>query len=235
MLKIFRRKKEEKTKPKLKIYRKFKRKVKKLLVSNLMTTDIIGVSRDSTLDQVVDLFLSKNISGTPVISHGNLIGEISKTDILKLVGAENLRDIGDEMRRRLEGMRVSEVMKRPICILEQATVEQAEKTMKKYSISRLIVLDKEKKLVGIITKTDLVKGISKEKIAKRISTTIDSMLEILEKKVAMDVKKLSKTLGVSSDLIEEWAKILEESGLIKIEYPAFGKPILRWKKSKIIE
>jgi CBS domain-containing protein len=237
LLRFFRRKKlkpEKIKKKKVKIYRKVYRKRKKILVSQLMTPNVICVDKNSTLDQVVDLFISKNISGAPVIKKGKLLGEISKTDILKLVNVKSLEEIDEEKMRKLEKMKVSEIMKKPICIRENATIEQVKEKMRKYGIHRLLVLDKKKKLVGIITATDLARGVSKEKISKTISTTIDKMLEIVERKGAIDIKSLSKILEVSPEVIEEWAKILEENGLIKLEYPALGKPILRWTKTKII-
>ena len=43
------------------------------------------------------------------------------------------------------------------------------------------------------------------------------------------IPKLSKELGIKTDIIEEWAKILEEHDLIEIEYPFVGSPKLKMK------
>jgi predicted transcriptional regulator len=101
--------------------------------------------------------------------------------------------------------------------------------MDKFKIRRLLVIDNKKRLVGIITRTDLLKGESKEKIKEKIYTKIDEMVKMVEKE-NLDVSTISKKLNVPENLVEEWAKILEENGLIEINYRAIGTPILKFKK-----
>ena len=49
-----------------------------------MNTDIISVDYDDDLAKTGKLLLEKNINGAGVLSgHGNIIGIISKTDIIK--------------------------------------------------------------------------------------------------------------------------------------------------------
>ena len=38
---------------------------------------------------------------------------------------------------------------------------------------------------------------------------------------------MSKTFNISKKQVEDWARILEERGLIKIYYPLIGDPELR--------
>ena len=66
-----------------------------------------------------------------------------------------------------------------------------------------------------------------------IETTIDKLIDIIDKRGTVTTLDLSKELNVSMDRIENWAKILEDSGLINIEYPLIGPSKLRkkeWKK-----
>ena len=66
-----------------------------------------------------------------------------------------------------------------------------------------------------------------------IETTIDRLINILEKRGSVSTIDLSKELGVSIERIESWAKIFEDRGLIDIEYPLIGSSKLRkkeWKK-----
>jgi len=216
-------------KPKIKLKRRKKVERKVLLVSDLMTRNIIPVYSTQNLSEVAKLFIDKNISGAPVLDKNLFVGEISKTDILKIVGKDDTSKLTKEDFEKLEKVFVYEVMKRPICILEKETVEKAKKMMDKFKIRRLLVIDKNKRLVGIITRTDLLKGESKEKIKEKLYTKIDEMVKMIEKE-SLDISTISKKLNVPENLVEEWAKILEESGLIEINYRAIGSPILKFKK-----
>ena len=62
-------------------------------------------------------------------------------------------------------------------------------------------------------------------IGATIETDIDRILNMVTTNVS--IGKIAKETGMKEDHIEELARILEEHGLIKIEYPAIGKPVLR--------
>ena len=115
--------------------------------------------------------------------------------------------------------------------------------MEKYGIKRLFVIDgkehllffnRKNYLVGIITKTDLLKGVVKEKIKKTVHTTIDEMLNLLEKGPT-NFSKISKLLEIPENLVEDWAKILEDHGLVEISYPVVGSPVLKLKSLEILK
>jgi CBS domain-containing protein len=202
---------------------------RKIAVSDLMTRRFFSVSPSATLDEVVGIFISKNISGAPVLDKKFFIGEISKTDILNLAQKSSLIDLSPEDKKMLSSIRVADVMKKPICIYQTAPIEEAEKMMAKHKIRRLLVLDKRKNLVGIITKTDLVKGKSKEEIKEMVFTKVDDMMAILERKGRETFKSLSIQLEVPESLVENWCKVLEDHGLVEIEYPAIGNPSVKLK------
>jgi CBS domain-containing protein len=240
--KLFRRKRKEerkirrkpKIKPKkvrriVKIRRRLKPEKKKTLVSELMTRNIISVSPYSTLEEVVEIFKSNKISGAPVLDKNFFIGEISKTDILNLVKKNSLEEIDEKDREILKKTFVADIMKKPICIHEDRSVEEAKKKMEKHNIKRLLVLDKKNRLVGIITRTDLLKWAPKQEIKDTVSTKIDEMIKILEDG-PIEIKKLSKILNTPENLVESWAKILEEHGMVEISYPAIGSPVIKLKK-----
>jgi CBS domain-containing protein len=220
---------KSKLRPKIRLRRRKMEEKKVLLVSDLMTRKIIPVYSNQNLKEVAKLFIDKNISGAPVLDKNLFVGEISKTDILRLANKQDLNQLNEEDYRKLEKIKVYELMKKPICILENEPVEKAKQMMDKFKIRRLLVIDKKKRLVGIITRTDLLKGESKEKIKEKIYTKIDEMVKMVEKE-SLDVSTISKRLNVPENLVEEWAKILEESGLIEINYRAIGSPILKFKK-----
>lgn len=64
----------------------------------------------------------------------------------------------------------------------------------------------------------------------KIYTELDIIMEELKKRPAK-VSKLSKKLKISEKFLERWIKLLEEKGLIEIEYPFMGSPLLKLKNN----
>ena len=58
------------------------------------------------------------------------------------------------------------------------------------------------------------------------------MLRLVEEKESIPISALAKYFDVDKKLIEEWAIILEEDNLAQLEYPMFGKIILKKWNSK---
>lgn len=66
-----------------------------------------------------------------------------------------------------------------------------------------------------------------------IETDIDRLMKIIDEKKVVGIDEISKILKISPDRLENWAKLLEDRGLVEIEYPILGLPKLRkkeWKK-----
>lgn len=71
-----------------------------------------------------------------------------------------------------------------------------------------------------------------------IRTEFDELYSYVVEKGNVDLIHASEKLKVPKEKIEEWAKILEEHGLIKIYYPAFTSPLLlgnEWVRKKLEE
>lgn len=56
-------------------------------VSQFMKTSVVSVSPDDSLTQLAQLFLTKNFRRYPVIENGHLVGQISRSDVLKAISA----------------------------------------------------------------------------------------------------------------------------------------------------
>lgn len=67
---------------------------------------------------------------------------------------------------------------------------------------------------------------------KKNETNFDKMMEVLKKYKKVRISKFAEGFNVEKSKIEEWAQILEEHGLLVINYPAFGESELRIKKPK---
>lgn len=79
--------------------------------------------------------------------------------------------------------------------------------------------------------TKLEESISKIPI-NHIETDIDKLMKIIDEKKIVGLDYLSKILKISVERLEAWAKLLEDRGLIEIEYPIIGLPKLRKKECK---
>jgi hypothetical protein len=116
---------------------------------------------------------------------------------------------------------------RPIVnnIKERAKEELIEEKIK----SEQVVKEKEKEKL----RTPEEKRLPAKAEYVGLETSIDKMIDIVDKRGSVTTFELSKELGVSIEQIDNWAKILEDRGLIDIEYPLIGPSKLRkkqWKK-----
>jgi CBS domain-containing protein len=56
-----------------------------LRVRDAMTRDVLTVTSESTLREAVDLFVSRHVSGAPVLDGQRVVGVVSATDVLEFV------------------------------------------------------------------------------------------------------------------------------------------------------
>ena len=120
-----------------------------LKVGDIMTKDLLSVSPDASVQQLVtDYFLVHPHGGYPVISNGKLLGVVTMASV---------RSIPRE-KRELE--RVSQAMipfERTVTVSPATYAVDALQMMAKSSVGRLIVMDGDK-MAGILTRGDLMKA-----------------------------------------------------------------------------
>lgn len=58
-----------------------------LRLRDIMTTDVITLDPNLSIREAMDVFISKGISGAPVVAGGEVIGVISATDLLQFAAA----------------------------------------------------------------------------------------------------------------------------------------------------
>lgn len=216
--------------------------VRELLASDIMTEKVVSIRDDDPLSYVVRLYVDKNISGSPVLTRGgNLVGTLSETDIAQYVGAKDLIDAQANRLDALKEARVSDIMKRSIITVREHTpIHEVNFLMNKHDIARVFVVDENRHVVGIVTRADMVKGISEEMLTRvaekerevektHVQTGVDQILETVESKGSMSVDQLSKRLAIPAAKVEEWGDVLEKHGLVEVIYPPVGRPVLRKK------
>ncbi|MEM4841349.1 MAG: CBS domain-containing protein [Nanopusillaceae archaeon] len=194
---------------------------------DIMSKNIIFARPDETIKEVSLKMLKNKISGLPIIDNsGKIVGIISQTDIVKLSEKYN--------EKELEKLKVNEIIKgkrKLIVARENTSIKRLIKLMIKHDISRIPIVDKEYKVIGIVSKLDILKIFykeEKEEKKEKIFTLIDKILKILEEKKQISLNDLSKELNEDLSYLEQNLKILEKHGIIEMSY-SLGNIIIKKK------
>ena len=147
-------------------------------VRDVMTEGVVSVSPDATLKEVAELLSGHRISGLPVVDgERRVVGVVSEADIVR-------REAGDDRTRgvlgwlllerppaRLDARTAGEAMTSPpIVIRPDRDVADAARLMTEQVVNRLPVVDADQRIVGIVTRADLVRVFvrSDEEIAREL-------------------------------------------------------------------
>ena len=113
------------------------------LVKDYMTKKVITVTPDTPNEEVIELMKVTGHDGFPVKTNGEVIGMVTAFDLL-------LKPWVDF---------VDGIMTKDVVVAEkEMSINDAARVMFRMGISRMPVMDKEGKLVGIITNTDIVRS-----------------------------------------------------------------------------
>ena len=122
-----------------------------------MTTKLVTVSPETPIFDAIDVLLKNKISGAPVVEKdGTLCGVISEKDCMRVLAggsydhreAEELLAVSGHMSTHL------------ITITSSDGIYHIVDTFDKHGVRRLPVVD-EGKLVGIVSRRDVLRGIKK--------------------------------------------------------------------------
>jgi len=121
-----------------------------LRISDIMTTNVITARPDETIVDVARKMAENRIGCVVVVDEkGTIIGIVTEGDIVRRVVARGL-DPSETI--------VETVMTRnPVTIFEDATLAAAAELMRQKGIGHLPVVNERGKLVGIITRSDIVR------------------------------------------------------------------------------
>lgn len=148
-------------------------------VGEMMTTPPLTAMPDMPLKDAVQLLATHRISGLPVVDDaGEAIGEISETDLMWQVSGASLpayvmlldsvvyltnpARYSQELHKSL-GQTVADVMSRKITLINaDDDLQRAAQLMHDKQIRRLIVVDDERRVIGILTRGDIVRELAQQ-------------------------------------------------------------------------
>jgi len=158
-------------------------------VEELMTTKVFVVEQDDLIDRVFFLLHYEGIRHLPVVEKGKVVGIVSDRDLYKALGPRsNSRAIAEATGPNTSELHVTpkkvrHIMRRGVISVNRDTsASEAAAIMADNKIGALPVVDKEDRLVGILSATDIL----------RVFSEIDKANDEREKKAQPGNKKAPK-------------------------------------------
>lgn len=142
-------------------------------VQDVMTTDVVTTTPDTSLKQAALALVQRGISGMPVVDDdGRVLGVVSEADILAKEGDDRrsgggflqwLVDPGDPwISTRFDAVTVGEAMSKPALTIQPGRpLAEAATIMLDEGINRLPVVDDDGKLTGLVSRGDLVRAFAR--------------------------------------------------------------------------
>jgi acetoin utilization protein AcuB len=134
-------------------------------VKNWMKVDPVTTKRTTLIQEAAELMKEHSIRHLPVVDDDQLVGFVTQSDLRQYFFPSQVEEI-----------LVHDVMVvNPITIDVSSSIDQAARLIHDYKIGGLPVMDK-KKLVGVITASDIVSGFIEVMGLLQASTRIDVIL-----------------------------------------------------------
>lgn len=144
-------------------------------LKDIMTRDVITVSPNMTLRAAVQLLFKLKISGLPVVNEkSEVIGMITEKEIIAMSLPNYIEQVGDfaymldsePFRNKfgdIDKILVKDVMRKDVVTVSIDTpVAEVARSMLSQKARRMPVLDKNKKMAGMIARADIVREIAKQ-------------------------------------------------------------------------
>lgn len=116
----------------------------RITVRDIMVEDVAYVTVPGTREDVMEACKENYISGVPVVKEGNVVGVVTRQDLLRNPTEEQVALL---------------MTRNPVLIGPDATIAEAAKVIRSHGIRRLPVVE-DGKLVGLVTVADFIRAIA---------------------------------------------------------------------------
>lgn len=148
-------------------------------VADVMSRDVITVRPETPLNEAIHILADRHITGMPVVDDtGKLVGVISETDLMlqetgvdppayimfldSVIYLQNPGTYEKALHKAL-GQTVGELMTSDaIAVTPEKPLREAAKVMHDKHVRRLPVIDDTGKVIGILTRGDIVRTMADE-------------------------------------------------------------------------
>lgn len=127
-------------------------------VRNVMTSSVIAVRPSTGMREIALLLARYSVSAVPVVDEdGRVLGVVSESDLLYKLTEDRGR--GDaSARTKRSAVTAERLMTGPaVTVGVRAEVAEAAGTMEKHRVKRLPVVSEDGRLIGIVSRSDLVR------------------------------------------------------------------------------
>ena len=139
-----------------------------LKARDVMTRDVLSVGRGTPLQEAAEAMASRGVSGVPVVDDvGRVVGVLSEKDFIRHLapdaGTTAMALVAEALRRDgrlwvgVVGARAQDLMSSPaVTVAEDAPLAQVAGLFRQKSVNRFPVTDANGRLVGIVSRGDLI-------------------------------------------------------------------------------
>jgi len=162
-------------------------------VSDYMATSVQTVEPDMTVKEVSKKISDSNFHGFPIAQKGYLVGFITAKELLRFTDRPDAK--------------IREVMRMgTMCAVPEMTVDDAMRVLFRYGLRNLPVIDKQGKLVGIISNIDVVRS----HIERSRPTKVLSVKTFLEQQNGVHMKMVTGDIPLSKVLPTQKEVFMDE-------------------------
>jgi CBS domain-containing protein len=167
-------------------------------VDDVMTRAVITVGVDTPVGQIAGLLDREGISAVPVTTPaGDVLGVVSQADLLAGLADGKRRKPRGKHLTRASAARAGDVMTTPaLSVGAEASLKQAARTMQSRNVRRLFVTGPQGRLLGVVTRGDLLRPYARQDAAIRreVEAVLRGRLWIRPEQVAVRVNEGTATL-----------------------------------------
>ena len=140
-------------------------------VKEIMTTKVNTLSPEMNAREALDLLIKLQISGLPVVDeHKKLIGMFTEKGVLRTllpgyidkVGSFTYQENPKMIKQKvdaLQAMKVKDIMRLEVVTVDEETaLSEVARIMLTQKIRRIPILNKDKQIIGIVAREDVVKA-----------------------------------------------------------------------------
>ncbi len=181
-----------------------------ITVEELMVRDVARAELPGSRDEVLEILKTKHISGVPIVKNGELLGIVTRTDLLKNPEEEQIAML---------------MTRNPVTITPDKSIVEAARIILENNIRRLPVVD-DHSLLGLITIADIVGAIARLNITTPVSdylgnnvvsvwsdtplSVVGAIMELADVKAVPILDSNLTLVGVASDKHLISASIIED-------------------------
>ncbi|MGC8651913.1 MAG: CBS domain-containing protein [Candidatus Micrarchaeia archaeon] len=158
------------------------------------------ISDSTSIDDVIYYFYTGRVKALPYIKGNSIKGVLGRKTLLEMLLSLGI----------LKGMRVDEAMSTPVLALSyQASLAQAEAAMRENKVNRLVVIDENSSVRGIITHYDIIKNFAKtEERLPEMKTVSYSPANV---QIGGIMESNAQTISTGSDVADAVRRFVENN------------------------